>query len=62
MNRELCVPGLDHLMTQMLRTDACIIAEDDENVVVALRVPKSTLRAYLPFLAALADHTSPLGA
>jgi hypothetical protein len=55
---ELSIPCLDHLMAQLLQTDACIIAEDDENVVVAARLPKTTLRAVMPFLAALADHTS----
>jgi hypothetical protein len=53
------VPIFDEaLAAQLLQTDACIIAEDGENVVVAVRLPKATIAGLMPFLAALADHTS----
>ena len=38
------VPIFDEaLAAQLLQTDACIIAEDGENVVVAVRLPKATI-------------------
>ena len=58
MTPDETVPIFDEaLAARLLSVEFCILAQDDENVVVAIRVPKATIRANMAFLTALADLT-----
>jgi hypothetical protein len=48
---------ISHAST-LLTTEARIIAEDDGNIVVAVRLDKQTVARNVPFLLALADHAT----
>jgi hypothetical protein len=39
----------------LLQTDACIIADDDEHVVFAIRIPRKTIRDNHHFLLAASE-------
>jgi hypothetical protein len=47
------------LPTQILSVDASIIDDQPDHLVLAIRVPKATLDANLPLLAAIAERTAP---
>jgi hypothetical protein len=41
-----------------INLDSCIIEEQDDHLVVALRIPKATIAKNVPFLACLAESCS----
>ena len=42
-----------------IQNDGCIIEEQPDHLVVALRLPKALIRANLPLMSAVADRCSP---
>jgi hypothetical protein len=48
-------------MLPHFQTDGCIIQEQDDHLVLAIRIPKATIGANLHLFAALADYCVPSG-
>jgi hypothetical protein len=49
---------INSLAQSLLQTDACIIADDEEAIVIALRIPRKIIRENHHFLLAASEAAS----